>query len=164
VIARIQKPFFPFQWRNLPKAEKEKFEERAKKIAEEQQAKQQEAERAFNESLQMYPPQSPGSSGYEQSMSPAASNRPLTPGSQYPSMPQQMQGQLSLAHSFQNKWGHILNLGIHGEFYENIQNGYKIFRQLKCLYEVMISIVAIGCLKGAYKDDHFMTHLTPDSI
>ncbi|XP_064633737.1 protein polybromo-1-like isoform X4 [Lineus longissimus] len=94
------------KWRNLPKAEKEKFEDRAKRIAEEQQAKQQEAERAFNESLQMYPPQSPGSSGYEQSMSPSASSRPLTPGSQYPSMPQQMQGNFQQGYAPQQQQGY----------------------------------------------------------
>ncbi|XP_062616162.1 protein polybromo-1-like [Saccostrea cucullata] len=67
------------QWRNLDKSEKEKYEERAKRIAEEQLAKQQEATKALNDSLQ----------GQGQSVwditggkgSPAPSNRPGTPGS-----------------------------------------------------------------------------------
>lgn len=63
------------KWRNLTKEEKEKYEEKAKRIAEEQQAKQQEAERAFNESLNRS--QSPWDYG---SMSPGSSGRPVTPG------------------------------------------------------------------------------------
>ena len=57
------------QWRNLSKDEKERFEEKAKKIAEEQAAKQEAAEKAFNDSLNN--PQSPWSD-YSRSMSPAA--------------------------------------------------------------------------------------------
>lgn len=64
------------QWRNLTKEEKEKYEERAKKIAEEQVAKQQEADKALNESLNRS--QSPWSEG--QTMSPGTSGRPVTPG------------------------------------------------------------------------------------
>ena len=47
-----------FQWRELGKEEKNKYEEKAKKLAEENAAKQAEAEKAFNESLAMYPPAS----------------------------------------------------------------------------------------------------------
>ncbi|CAE1320781.1 PBRM1 [Acanthosepion pharaonis] len=57
------------KWRNLSKEEKERFEEKAKKIAEEQAAKQEAAEKAFNDSLNN--PQSPWSD-YSRSMSPAA--------------------------------------------------------------------------------------------
>ncbi|KAL3851885.1 hypothetical protein ACJMK2_015582 [Sinanodonta woodiana] len=71
------------KWRNLTKEEKEKYEEKAKKIAEEQQAKQQEAEKAFNESLTRS--QSPWSD-YGQSMSPGPSGH-MTPNQQ---VPQQM--------------------------------------------------------------------------
>lgn len=60
---------FLCQWRNLSKEEKERFEEKAKKIAEEQAAKQEAAEKAFNDSLNN--PQSPWSD-YSRSMSPAA--------------------------------------------------------------------------------------------
>ncbi|XP_060077506.1 protein polybromo-1-like isoform X10 [Ylistrum balloti] len=63
------------KWRNLSKEEKEKYEEKAKKVAEEQQAKQQEAERAFNESLNRS--QSPWDGGRA---SPGSSSRPITPG------------------------------------------------------------------------------------
>ncbi|KAL3851884.1 hypothetical protein ACJMK2_015582 [Sinanodonta woodiana] len=66
------------KWRNLTKEEKEKYEEKAKKIAEEQQAKQQEAEKAFNESLTRS--QSPWSD-YGQSMSPGPSGH-MTPNQQ----------------------------------------------------------------------------------
>ncbi|XP_069101019.1 protein polybromo-1-like isoform X15 [Argopecten irradians] len=62
-------------WRNLSKEEKEKYEEKAKRVAEEQQAKQQEAERAFNESLNRS--QSPWDQGRA---SPGSSSRPMTPG------------------------------------------------------------------------------------
>lgn len=69
------------KWRNLSKDEKERFEEKAKKIAEEQAAKQEAAEKAFNESLNN--PQSPWSD-YSRSMSPAAgqpvANGQPTPG------------------------------------------------------------------------------------
>lgn len=62
---------------------KQKYEEKAKKIAEEQAAKQEAAEKAFNESLAMFPPsQSPAN---ENRMSPAAAGRPNTPGgNQFP--------------------------------------------------------------------------------
>ncbi|XP_021376480.1 protein polybromo-1-like isoform X20 [Mizuhopecten yessoensis] len=62
-------------WRNLTKEEKEKYEDKAKRVAEEQQAKQQEAERAFNESLNRS--QSPWDGGRA---SPGSSSRPMTPG------------------------------------------------------------------------------------
>ena len=42
----------------MGKEEKNKYEEKAKKLAEENAAKQAEAEKAFNESLAMYPPAS----------------------------------------------------------------------------------------------------------
>ncbi len=45
-----------FQWRELGKDEKIRYEEKAKKLAEENAAKQAEAEKAFNESLSMFPP------------------------------------------------------------------------------------------------------------
>ena len=45
------------QWRNLPKCEKERYEEKAKERAEENQAKQDQADKALDESLSMYPPQ-----------------------------------------------------------------------------------------------------------
>lgn len=67
------------KWRNLSQDEKQMYESRAKKIAEEQAAKQQEAERAFNESLsQQQQQQSPwGDLG---KMSPSVtSTRPGTP-------------------------------------------------------------------------------------
>ncbi|XP_046573937.1 protein polybromo-1-like isoform X7 [Haliotis rubra] len=64
------------RWRNLEKEDKERFEEKAKKIAEEQAAKQQEAERAFNESLNRS--QSPWNDFGR--VSPGASTRPATPG------------------------------------------------------------------------------------
>ncbi|OWF39312.1 Protein polybromo-1 [Mizuhopecten yessoensis] len=63
------------KWRNLTKEEKEKYEDKAKRVAEEQQAKQQEAERAFNESLNRS--QSPWDGGRA---SPGSSSRPMTPG------------------------------------------------------------------------------------
>ncbi|CAI9744411.1 protein polybromo-1-like isoform X6 [Octopus vulgaris] len=66
------------KWRNLNKDEKEKFEEKAKKIAEEQAAKQEAAEKAFNESLN---PQSPWSD-YSRSMSPAAGTAGTMPNGQ----------------------------------------------------------------------------------
>nr|XP_034305706.1 protein polybromo-1 isoform X10 [Crassostrea gigas] len=62
------------QWRNLNKEDKEKYEERAKRIAEEQLAKQQEATKAMNDSLQGQWDSSGGKG------SPAPSNRPGTPG------------------------------------------------------------------------------------
>ncbi|XP_046358129.1 protein polybromo-1-like isoform X6 [Haliotis rufescens] len=64
------------RWRNLEKEDKERFEEKAKKIAEEQAAKQQEAERAFNESLNRS--QSPWNDFGR--VSPGSSARPATPG------------------------------------------------------------------------------------
>ncbi|XP_071136797.1 protein polybromo-1-like isoform X10 [Mytilus edulis] len=69
------------KWRNLSLDEKQMYEGRAKKIAEEQVAKQQEAERAFNESLsqqqqQQQQQQSPW--GDLSKMSPSIS-RPATP-------------------------------------------------------------------------------------
>lgn len=63
----------------MSKEEKEKYEEKAKKVAEEQQAKQQEAERAFNESLNRS--QSPWDGGRA---SPGSSSRPITPGGKSP--------------------------------------------------------------------------------
>ena len=65
------------QWRNLEKEEKEIYEEKAKRIAEEQQAKQEAAEKAFNESLNRS--QSPWS---EQVHSQGGTPRPATPGNQ----------------------------------------------------------------------------------
>lgn len=65
------------QWRNLNKEDKEKYEERAKRIAEEQLAKQQEATKAMNESLQGQWDSSGGKG------SPAPPNRPGTPGGKY---------------------------------------------------------------------------------
>ncbi|XP_048738876.1 LOW QUALITY PROTEIN: protein polybromo-1-like [Ostrea edulis] len=65
------------QWRNLSKEEKEKYEERAKRVAEEQLAKQQEATKALNDSLQ-------GQGAWDNTGgkgSPAQPNRPGTPGS-----------------------------------------------------------------------------------
>lgn len=62
------------KWRNLNKEDKEKYEERAKRIAEEQLAKQQEATKAMNDSLQGQWDSSGGKG------SPAPSNRPGTPG------------------------------------------------------------------------------------
>ena len=47
---------FCFQWRELNKDDKNRYEEKAKKLAEENAAKQAEAERAFNDSLSMFPP------------------------------------------------------------------------------------------------------------
>ncbi|KAL5013533.1 hypothetical protein ScPMuIL_007803 [Solemya velum] len=72
------------KWRNLTKEEKEKYEERAKKIAEEQIAKQQEADKALNESLNRS--QSPWSE-QGNSMSPGPSGRPVTPGTSMPPLP-----------------------------------------------------------------------------
>ncbi|XP_052070858.1 protein polybromo-1-like isoform X2 [Mytilus californianus] len=73
------------KWRNLSLDEKQMYEGRAKKIAEEQVAKQQEAERAFNESLsqqqqQQQQQQSPW--GDLSKMSPSVS-RPATPAQGY---------------------------------------------------------------------------------
>ncbi len=47
---------FCSQWRELSKDDKVRYEEKAKKLAEENAAKQAEAERAFNDSLSMFPP------------------------------------------------------------------------------------------------------------
>ncbi|XP_046358124.1 protein polybromo-1-like isoform X2 [Haliotis rufescens] len=76
------------RWRNLEKEDKERFEEKAKKIAEEQAAKQQEAERAFNESLNRS--QSPWNDFGR--VSPGSSARPATPGSFQQGYPQGYQG------------------------------------------------------------------------
>lgn len=65
------------QWRNLNKEDKEKYEERAKRIAEEQLAKQQEATKAMNDSLQGQWDSSGGKG------SPAPPNRPGTPGGKH---------------------------------------------------------------------------------
>ena len=54
------------QWRDLPKEEKQHYEDRAKRIADEQAAKQEEADRAFNLSLQKFPPASPGQENKQQ--------------------------------------------------------------------------------------------------
>ncbi|XP_064605183.1 protein polybromo-1-like isoform X2 [Liolophura sinensis] len=67
------------KWRSLSKEDKERYEEKAKRLAEEQAAKQQEADRAFNESLNQNRSQSPWSD-YGRSMSPGANSRPATPG------------------------------------------------------------------------------------
>ncbi|XP_078341267.1 protein polybromo-1-like isoform X4 [Crassostrea virginica] len=64
------------QWRNLNKEDKEKYEEKAKRIAEEQLAKQQEATKAMNDSLQGQWGDGTGGKG-----SPTPQNRPGTPGS-----------------------------------------------------------------------------------
>ena len=64
------------QWRSLTKEEKEVYEERAKKIADEMAAKQQEADRAMNDSMQRS--QSPWSDAGH--ASPGSSARPGTPG------------------------------------------------------------------------------------
>ncbi|XP_053378046.1 protein polybromo-1-like isoform X6 [Mercenaria mercenaria] len=67
------------KWRNLEKEEKEKYEDKARRIAEEQQAKQADAERAFNMTLQQQQPQQ------QQHATPAESPRPSTPAQQgYP--------------------------------------------------------------------------------
>ena len=51
------------QWRGLVRKDKEFYESKARRIAEEQTAKQEAAERAFNDSLNQYPVnQSPMSS------------------------------------------------------------------------------------------------------
>lgn len=71
--------FFFSKWRSLSKEDKERYEEKAKRLAEEQAAKQQEADRAFNESLSQNRSQSPWSD-YGRSMSPGANSRPATPG------------------------------------------------------------------------------------
>lgn len=67
-----------WQWRNLNKEDKEKYEEKAKRIAEEQLAKQQEATKAMNDSLQGQWGDGTGGKG-----SPTPQNRPGTPGSEY---------------------------------------------------------------------------------
>ncbi|XP_036370884.1 protein polybromo-1 isoform X2 [Octopus sinensis] len=85
------------KWRNLNKDEKEKFEEKAKKIAEEQAAKQEAAEKAFNESLN---PQSPWSD-YSRSMSPAAGTAGTMPNGQ------------PIPGNFQNQFGFQAFQGIH---------------------------------------------------
>lgn len=59
----------------MDKEEKEKYEEKARRIAEEQQAKQADAERAFNMTLQQQQPQQPHAA-------PAESPRPSTPAQQ----------------------------------------------------------------------------------
>ena len=69
------------QWKSLPKETKDRFEAKAKKMCEEQAAKQAEAERAFNESLSVFPPAA--SPGPDRSMSPGSSSRPITPGGHY---------------------------------------------------------------------------------
>ncbi|XP_074645019.1 protein polybromo-1-like isoform X2 [Tubulanus polymorphus] len=74
------------KWRNLPKHEKERFEEKAKKIAIEQKEKQLEAERAFAEALAMYPGQTPASD-YNHCQSPGSSQQPSTPSSQFQGYP-----------------------------------------------------------------------------
>ncbi|KAK7457993.1 hypothetical protein BaRGS_00039138 [Batillaria attramentaria] len=68
------------KWRSLTKEDKEIYEEKAKKIAEEMAAKQQEADRAFNDSLQRS--QSPWSDAGHPSPG-ATPGRPNTPGA-YP--------------------------------------------------------------------------------
>ena len=56
-----------------------RYEEKAKKLAEEHAAKQEAADKAFNNSLAMYPPaQSPNAEASR--MSPATNARPMTPG------------------------------------------------------------------------------------
>lgn len=67
-----------FQWRTLSKEDKEKYEERAKRIAEDMAAKQQEADRAFNDSLNRS--QSPWSDVGHSSPSASSAGRPNTPG------------------------------------------------------------------------------------
>ncbi|XP_076447907.1 protein polybromo-1-like isoform X4 [Babylonia areolata] len=65
------------KWRALTKEEKEVFEERARKIADEMAAKQQEADKALNDSLQ----QSPWSeAGGQPSPGATPTHRPSTPG------------------------------------------------------------------------------------
>ncbi|KAL8620376.1 hypothetical protein ACOMHN_013001 [Nucella lapillus] len=64
------------KWRALTKEEKEVFEERAKKIADEMAAKQQEADKALNDSLQ----HSPWSEAGGQPSPGAATLRPNAPG------------------------------------------------------------------------------------
>ena len=67
------------QWRGLVKKDKEFYENKARRIAEEQAAKQEAAERAFNDSLNMYPvSQSPMSSN-DARMSPASAGGRMTP-------------------------------------------------------------------------------------
>ncbi|XP_070193759.1 protein polybromo-1-like isoform X2 [Littorina saxatilis] len=84
------------KWRSLTKEDKEVFEERAKKIADDMNAKQQEADKALNESMQRSQSPwseagqaSPGASGrpgaYPQGFgSPYPSGFPITPGGPYP--------------------------------------------------------------------------------
>ncbi|XP_025107181.1 protein polybromo-1-like isoform X2 [Pomacea canaliculata] len=67
------------KWRTLSKEDKEKYEERAKRIAEDMAAKQQEADRAFNDSLNRS--QSPWSDVGHSSPSASSAGRPNTPGS-----------------------------------------------------------------------------------
>ncbi len=82
------------QWREMPKPEKVVFEEKAKRVAEEQAAKQEAADKAFNDSLSMYPPSH--SPAPDRSMSPAAHGRPLVPGAH----PQHyQQGRLTQTHT-----------------------------------------------------------------
>ncbi|ESO95914.1 hypothetical protein LOTGIDRAFT_176647 [Lottia gigantea] len=65
------------RWRALPREDKEKYEERAKVLAAQQAVKQQEADKAFNDTLNRS--QSPWSeSGH---ISPGSSGRPNTPDS-----------------------------------------------------------------------------------
>ena len=67
------------QWRGLVKKDKEFYENKARRIAEEQAAKQEAAERAFNDSLNMFPvSQSPMSSN-DARMSPASAGGRMTP-------------------------------------------------------------------------------------
>ncbi|XP_025107191.1 protein polybromo-1-like isoform X11 [Pomacea canaliculata] len=66
------------KWRTLSKEDKEKYEERAKRIAEDMAAKQQEADRAFNDSLNRS--QSPWSDVGHSSPSASSAGRPNTPG------------------------------------------------------------------------------------
>ena len=69
------------QWRGLVKKDKEFYENKARRIAEEQAAKQEAAERAFNDSLNMFPvSQSPMSSN-DARMSPASAGGRMTPSS-----------------------------------------------------------------------------------